>query len=235
MYTAKAANTTPLPCQTEMPSKPASAALRQRLPEAKRTDQTKADSGQTRGQAATRHRPPPLATGRAAHQQNRRSTSIRPDTAQRRLRLRPPPLAAFPTGRIRHLAPARRRCPAPPLQHPVASVPARLLFQPVRSHLVVATEKPVNRSASEQDRLSALGFTNGGALPDQAEGMHERHKWLCSRWQKSAYLSGSKRRGGTVRERREAKAEQSRADKSARRTRGRRKFHTQTGERSPSK
>lgn len=161
MYTAKAANTTPLPCQTEMPSKPASAALRQRLPEAKRTDQTKADSGQTRGQAATRHRPPPLATGRAAHQQ-------KPTIDQHQARHRPTQIATPPTtaGSIPDgTHPTSGTCSAP-LPCPTAPTPRRI--RPSPSAFPTRQIPPGGR---HREAGESLGIRTGST---QRPGFHQR-------------------------------------------------------------
>ncbi|SBW85412.1 hypothetical protein PVE_P0375 (plasmid) [Pseudomonas veronii 1YdBTEX2] len=145
-----------------MRCKPVSHSALHRPQRGKRTDQTRADSGQTRSQAASRHRPPPLATGPSSHQSA-------PTIDQQQARRRPAQIATLPAtaGSDPDVTyPTPRTCTAQlPCPHlPVTSVSTRVLSPPVRSHLVVTTEKPVNRSASEQDQLSAPGSSGRGAL-----------------------------------------------------------------------
>ena len=168
--------------------------------EAKRTDQTKADSGQTRGQAASRHRSPPLATKPAAHEST-------PTIDQHQARRRPaqfasPPATAGSAPDVTHPTPrictAPLPCPAAAPRHIRLSLPAFSPRQiPPGGHHRVAGESLSIRAGSTQ-LTRALRVTEFSLIrPRWAGG----HKWLCSRWQKSAYDDTNKRCGGT-RERR---------------------------------
>ena len=137
--------------------------------EAKRTYQTKADSGQTRGQAASRHRSPPLATEPAAHQST-------PTIDQHQARRRPaqfasPPATAGsapdvtrPTPRI---CTAPLPCPAAAPRHIRLSLPAFSPRQiPPGGHHRVAGESLSIRAGSTQLTRALRG---DGVLSDSAK------------------------------------------------------------------
>ncbi len=101
--------------------------------------------------------------------------------------------------------PTPRSCSAP-LPCPTALSPRRIRLSPP-----ALPPRQIPPGGHHREAGESLGIRVGitqptselgadGALPDlpgNGRGEQERYKWLCSRWQKSAYLSASKRCGGT--------------------------------------
>ena len=93
--------------------------------EGKRTDQTKADSGQTRGQAASRLCPPPLAAGPVTHRAKPRIDQHQARQRPAQVATRPATASSIPDA----THPTPRYCtaplPCPTAPPPVTSVLAR--------------------------------------------------------------------------------------------------------------